>query len=139
MKTSLFITILVIFCRLPSFSQDLKSRDSISMDGSVMRDMHFYQHGESINMGKLTEILKINPGSYYYLKKAKINNAFNFLLSFTGGFIMGYELGTSLGGKKINWGIMGCGIGAIGLSVPFSIGAKHNIKKALKIYNASLP
>ena len=136
---NLFSVLFLFFSLAPHcFSQDFKNRDTILIAGSAMKGLRFYQHGDNLSMARLTETLKINPEAFSYLKKAKVNNAFSFLLAFAGGFIIGYELGSSIGGKSIDWGIMGGGIGAVALSIPFSIGAKHNAKKAVEIYNAAL-
>ena len=138
MKPLSLIFLLVFICAQDSFSQDTKARDSILITGSAMGGMRFFQHGENMRLGQLSEILKPNPEAFAYFQKARMNNAFALIFSAIGGFAIGWELGSSLGSKSINWGIMGGGIGVAGLSFSFAIGAKRNISKAVRIYNASL-
>jgi hypothetical protein len=138
MKPFYLFFFLVFTATLPSFSQDAKAKDTILITGSAMGGMRFFQHGENLRMGQLTEIMKPNPEAYSYLQKAKTNNAFALIFSAIGGFAIGWELGSSLGGKSIDWGVMGGGIGAAGLSIPFGIATKRNISKAVRIYNVSL-
>ena len=137
MKHIILIFILTSSFVLHSFSQDIKGKDTISIVKSGMGGIRLYQHGETLNMEKLTEILKPNSDAYAYLKKAKTNSAFSLLFSAIGGFAIGWELGTSLGGKSINWAVMGGGIGAVAISIPFTVGTKRNAKRAVEIYNMS--
>ena len=102
-----------------------------------MEGTRFYEHGEKISMRRVTELLKVNPGSHSFLKKSTANNVPALILSVAGGFLVGYELGSLAGGRDIDWGVMGGGLGAIGISIPFYIGAKHNAKKAVDLYNLS--
>jgi hypothetical protein len=138
MKPLSLIFLLVFICARDSFSQDTKARDSILVTGSAMGGMRFFQHGENLRLGQLKEILKPNPEAFGYFQKAKMNNVFALVCSAVGGFAIGWELGTSLGAKSINWGIMGGGIAVAGFSFAFAFGAKRNLSKAVRIYNASL-
>jgi hypothetical protein len=138
MKQLSLVLFFIIVCGITtSFSQDIKAKDSIIMTGSVMEGTRFYQHGEKISMGRVTELLKVNPGAYTFLKKSKANNVPALILSIAGGFLVGYELGSLAGGRDIDWGVMGGGLGANGISIPVYIVAKHNAKKAIDLYNSS--
>jgi hypothetical protein len=88
-------------------------------------------------MEKFSEITKLNPEAHSYLKKAKVNRVVGYFIAFTGGCAIGYALGTAITGKGINWGVMGAGIGAVGLSIPFAIGIKRNLIKAVHSYNTT--
>jgi hypothetical protein len=145
MRRLYLLFVLLFVATLHSFSQDnkamdtaVKTRDSITLAGTGMSGIRFFRHGANLNMDRLTEILKPNPEATAYLKKAKTNGGFATFFSIVGGFAIGWELGSSLGGKSINWGVMGGGLGAVGLTIPFAIGTKQNALKAVRIYNASL-
>ena len=137
MKQLLLVFIFTSSCVLHAFSQDSTRKDTISIIKSGMGGIKLSQHGETLNMQKLTEIIKPNPDAYTYLKKAKTNSAFSLLFSAIGGFAIGWELGSSLGGKSINWAVMGGGIGAVAISIPFAVGTNRNARKAVEIYNMS--
>jgi hypothetical protein len=138
MKQFRLILFFILAISISSFSQDRKSKDSIIMTGHAMEGIRFYQHGQKINMRRLTEIVKENPDAYTYLKKSKGNNLPGIVLGIAGGFLLGYELGSLAGGKSIDWAVMASGIGCIGLSIPFTLVAKRNAKKAVDLYNSSL-
>jgi hypothetical protein len=88
---SLFLFLAFTFS-LHSFSQEIKGKDTITMTGSGLGGIRFYQHGENLNMATLTEIIKPNPEAYTYLNKAKTNNAFSLIFSAIGSFAIGWEL-----------------------------------------------
>jgi hypothetical protein len=136
---SLYLVILFAFaCSSSLFSQNIISKDTITVTGSAMGGMHFYQHSRMLNIDTLTQILKPNAEAYSFLKKAKTNNVFADIFSYAGGFAIGFALGSALGGKSINAGVLGAGAGLIGIAVLFNIGTKKNIRKAINIYNTSL-
>ena len=58
-------------------------------------------------MPYLTEVLATEPESDKKLRNSRLYMAGAYLFSFAGGFLVGYELGRILGGRKINWVRMG--------------------------------
>jgi hypothetical protein len=138
MKSLYLVLLFALTCTCQSFSQDIKSKDTITIISSGMGGIHLYQHSRNLNMDTLTQILKPNAEAYSFLKKAKTNNVFAEIFSYTGAFAIGFELGTALGGKSINLGVLGASVGLIGVAIPFNVGTKKNIRKAVSIYNTSL-
>lgn len=58
-----------------------------------------------------------------------------YIFSYAGGFMIGWPIGTAIGGGDPNWGIAAAGVGCVLLSIPLANGYKKNAKEAVSIYN----
>lgn len=99
----------------------------------------YTQDGNRLTMGALVKTMESNPEAHVLIKKAKGNNVFASILGGAGGFLIGYPLGTAIGGGDPNWVMAGIGAGLVIISIPISSGATKNARKAVDLYNASLP
>lgn len=138
MKNIISIFLLFWFSVENIEGQGLNSRDSITMTGSAMSGLKFYKDGRRISLDNIASMVVKDPVTFHFIQKAKTNNVFTYLFTFAGGFIIGWEIGSSLGGRTVNWGTIGAGVGCIGLSIPFAIGAKNNAKNGIDRFNASI-
>lgn len=137
----LFIFLMVtLSMSLSTYSQTIPSTSSetdsieIKLKSGVYR---MYQNGQLLNQKSLQRILKVNPQAYQQFRSAKSSNTFATVLSYAGGFLIGWPLGTAIGGGKPNWAIAGIGAGLVGLSIPISIKTKRKFYGAIKEYNAN--
>jgi len=137
LKKISFVLLLIYASSIPGIAQNHSYKDSIELVKAPFSGLKFYQHDQKLTMRQLTNIIRPNAEAFTYLRKAKTNNAIAFVAGFAGGFLIGYELGAAVGGKKINWGIMGAGAGFIGIGIPFGSGAIRNSEKAVYLYNAA--
>lgn len=60
------------------------------------------------------------------------------ILGYAGGFMIGWPLGTAIGGGEPNWALAGIGAGLVVLSIPLSSSAKKKTIKAIELYNQGL-
>lgn len=104
----------------------------------VFGGYQFYQGTKRLTMNKLVNSLKSNSESYAEIKKAQTNYYISSLIGGVGGFMVGFPIGTAMGGGEANWKMAGIGAGIIALSVPISIRCNKQIKKATEIFNSSL-
>ncbi|ALJ00411.1 hypothetical protein DC20_17320 [Rufibacter tibetensis] len=98
----------------------------------------FRQNGENLNLNQLMELTKSNPEAYKEMKIAKSKAGFVSALGYAGGFLVGYPLGTAIGGGKPNWSLAGIGAGVLALSLPFSSSFTKHTQNAIRIYNNGL-
>lgn len=98
----------------------------------------FYQHNQQLSLKQLQNQLQPNDAAYKLVKSARGSNTFATILGAAGGFLVGWPLGTAIGGGDPNWTMAAIGGGLIGVSVPVSIGANKKLKKAVAIYNDAL-
>jgi hypothetical protein len=86
----------------------------------------------------LHSILNSNENSAPEVKQAKANLAPLYLFACAGGFMIGWPLGTAIGGGDPQWGLAAIGAGLVVLAIPFQIGYNKHIALAVKIYNSEL-
>ncbi|MFC5284602.1 hypothetical protein [Pedobacter alpinus] len=134
MKTLLFM--LMAFSFLDAFNQTTISTDTIEVKkgfGTV-----FKQNGKPLTPKQLLNITEANPEAYQQMQIAKRNYAPATIFGSIGGFLVGYPLGSAIGGGKPNWTLAGIGAGLIGLSIPFSSAYTKHTKNAVETYNNGL-
>ncbi|KAA3438391.1 hypothetical protein [Rufibacter hautae] len=95
----------------------------------------FKYNGENLNLNQLLEITKSNPEAYKEMKIAKGKATMANVLGYAGGFLLGYPVGTAIGGGKPNWGLAGVGAGIIALALPFNASLTKHAQNAARIYN----
>jgi hypothetical protein len=98
----------------------------------------FLQNGKKLAPRNLLEITKSNAESYNEMKKAKSNFDVGNIFGFAGGFMVGWPIGTALGGGEPNWTLAAIGAGLIVISIPFSSAYSKHAKNAVGIYNNGL-
>jgi hypothetical protein len=98
----------------------------------------YTQNGALISIGDLVSIMENNTEALALLKKGRTNRSFAGVLGFAGGALVGWPLGTSLGGGDANWTLAGIGAGLIAVGIPISSSANKKINQAVEMYNASL-
>lgn len=96
------------------------------------------QAGVELKPFEVQQILNSNPESRKELAAAKENQTFALLLGGAGGFMIGWPLGTAMGGGEPNWLLAGIGAGLVALSIPLSSAAKKKTLKAIELYNEGL-
>lgn len=132
----LFFSIIAILsiCYNTTFGQSLS--DTIQIKKRV--GTVFIQNGEPLTPKRLLAITTINPTAYQEMKIAKTNYDIGTAFSFAGGFLVGWPLGTALGGGDPIWALVGVGAGLIALSIPFGTAYTQHAKKAVNLYNNDL-
>ena len=133
-KFTLMLIGLLLLSAISVFGQS--QSDSIQTKKSL--GTVFIQHGRRLTPGQLLEITKINTDAYNEMKIAKSNYAIGTVFGFAGGFLVGWTVGTAVGGGEPNWALAGIGAGLIVVSIPFSTSYTKHAKKAVEIYNNAL-
>lgn len=80
----------------------------------------FYQADGQLNMKQLQKIMKTNEQAYKKLRSGRSSNTMATILGYTGGFLIGWPLGTAIGGGDPNWTMAGIGAGLAAVSIPLS-------------------
>jgi len=99
----------------------------------------FYQDGEFLSQKKALELMKGNQNAYDLMKSARSNSSISKALGFTGGLLVGFPIGTALGGGDPEWGLAAAGAVLIGISIPLNSTFNKKSKQAIEIYNSGLP
>jgi hypothetical protein len=120
--------ILLVFC---SFGVSAQSRE-----GDLrMEKTKIYLDNQLLKPKEVLNVMEGNPDAYAAYKKAKSNYDAGQVIGFIGGFMIGYPLGSALGGGDPQWGIAAGGVGLLLLNLPLISGYKKHSRNAIELYN----
>jgi len=127
--------ILGILFSIPTFSQS--KADSIRY-WKAFGGYKFAYNKQVLKTNQLMDLMQTNAEAYSYMQKAKTNSNVSTVLGIAGGFLIGWPIGTTIGGGEPNWVLAGVGAGLIVLSIPLIKGYNKNAIKAAQSFNSSL-
>lgn len=130
-KITAILTLLTISFSV-AFGQT--SSDSIVMQ-KVFGGYQFYQGAKRLNMNQLVRTMQPNEQAYKEIKKAQSTYTLATIISAAGGFMVGWPLGTAIGGGEPNWALAGIGAGLIIVSIPVSQNFNKQAKTAVETFN----
>ncbi len=116
----------------PCFGQE--QLDTISMQ-KLFSGYAFYQNGERLNTNQVSDVLTSNPEAYEKYEDACSLGLAAGLLSYAGGFLIGWPIGTAIGGGEPNWNLALIGTGLVAISLPLSRGSNKRAVQAIDIFN----
>lgn len=111
--------------------------DSVTMK-KAFGGYQFYSKNKRLNIKQLVETLEPNELAYKEIKAAQTTYTFSMILGYTGGFLIGWPVGTALGGGEPNWTMAAVGAGIIVVAIPISNKFNKQAKSAIDIYNSGL-
>lgn len=124
----LFVTISVVMSQ---------NNDSIS-SRKVFGGRLFYQGNRQLTINDIENAVKSNEVAYKEFKSAKAVSSFTYILSYAGGFLIGWPLGTAIGGGEPMWELAYIGTGLVAVSIPFAIHANKKLNNSVLIYNKGI-
>ncbi|MGE5518374.1 MAG: hypothetical protein ACM3VS_00510 [Candidatus Dadabacteria bacterium] len=98
----------------------------------------FRLNNKNLTLKQLLDITHTNAAAYQEMKKAKSNFDAGYVFGFAGGFLIGWPIGTTIGGGKPNWTLAAVGAALAAVSIPFSSAYNKHAKNAIKLYNSGL-
>lgn len=98
----------------------------------------YTQYGNEMTMRDLVKTMESNTQAFHLIKKAQSNNTLASIIGFAGGGLIGWPIGTALGGGEANWTLAGIGAGLVVVGIPISSSANKKTKQAVELFNSSL-
>ena len=135
MKQVLLILTFLLGCLSFSFGQG--GVDSIKVRKGF-GGYHFYHGNKSLNSSELTKVLKHDEQAYKEIKAAQPTIVIATIIGAAGGALVGWPIGTAIGGGDPNWTLAAIGAGLIVVSIPISIKYNKQAKHAVDTYNEGL-
>ncbi len=128
----------ILFCMFGIVAVQAQNREPIEVikkSGGIQ----FYQNEVRLKMPQIKTILKSNELAYNKFKTAQGARAISNILSFSGGLLVGWPIGTAISGDKPNWipAVIGTGIWAF--AIPIAISANKQLGLAIDQYNQGIP
>jgi hypothetical protein len=127
MKSTLIVMIYMIF-----FTQLSAQNES---DIRLGKGGKLYQGSTVLKPKDVLRIMESVPEAQAAFKKAKSNYDAASVLGFMGGALIGWPLGTALGGGDPQWGLAAGGVAFILAALPLNSGFKKNANIAIDLYN----
>jgi hypothetical protein len=134
MFNKLILCVLFCFISLSTFSQSSDSIQATKISGGYKYELN----GNIMNFETMSHMMQNNIEATQLLNKAKGSSGFANVLGYVGGFLVGYPLGTALGGGQANWTLAAIGAGIFVIALPIASSANKNLKQAVDVYNSSL-
>jgi len=106
-------------------------------DSIIVRNKMVYYQSQAIDGNRMLELVKSNNEAGRKLESARAPGVISYILSYAGGFCIGWPIGTLIGGGEPEWGMVGAGAGLVALAIPFSSISVNRTREAINIYNQS--
>ncbi|MEM6643851.1 MAG: hypothetical protein AAF616_12800 [Bacteroidota bacterium] len=97
----------------------------------------FYSDDKIVGLADYVALMKPNLEAFELAKQAKSSYNTATVLGFVGGFMIGWPLGSALGGGDPNWALAGIGAGIVVIAIPIQASGAKKMKKATDLYNKS--
>lgn len=125
----------LFFVLVLALSTQLLAQDTLIFKSNLGAGLITSREGKSLNFRYLIKSSADIPEAKRYFKKARFNNVVATIFALPGGFIVGYPVGMSLSGQKLNTDLLMIGGGLILVSVPFNVWRNKNMRRGVDAYN----
>ena len=102
----------------------------------VFGGYQFTQQGANLTLNQMQELMKNNQEAFDLVKSAKSNQTWVMILGTAGGALIGFPIGTAIGGGEPEWALAGVGAALIVATIPIIKGFNKKTSKAVELYNA---
>lgn len=133
MKKALILLVFILTC-FTSGAQNIS--DTIQMQKKL--GIIFLQNDKPLTPNQLTDLARPYPLAMKEMKRANANLITGSIFSYLGGFLIGYPIGTAIGGGEPEWAMAAVGAGLVAIAIPFSSGYNMHAKNAVGIINGEL-
>jgi hypothetical protein len=99
----------------------------------------FFIDGRPSSPKEVQSLMSGNPEAFELAKSATANYGVGNVLGFIGGFMIGWPIGTALGGGEPEWVMAGAGAGILAVAIPLVSNGNKKMGKAIELYNGSAP
>ncbi|MEQ9298571.1 MAG: hypothetical protein RIF33_08410 [Cyclobacteriaceae bacterium] len=131
MKNQIYYILLPLIILTAPLCTSGQSQDTLTMHKS-----RIYSGGEPIFLKRALNLMKPYEDAYAEMSKARVNYDAANIFGFIGGFLIGWPIGTAIGGGDPNWILAGAGVGAIAIAIPLTSAGNKRARRAVELYNA---
>jgi len=131
MKNILFLLVLCL-----GAGREHAQRDTITFRRTFLGTTYRYQ-GDLLSTRKLTRLIANDAEAMAMLNKAKTNQAVATVLSCAAGYLIGYEVGRTIGGGgNMRPGFVAASVVCFGIAVPLGNQAGRQVGRSVRIFNS---
>jgi len=147
------IVILLFLVALKSFAQgnistpasDLELEEADTVNTTLPIEIRkglftsFYQNGEKLSASLLRDVVVKSPEAILEMQQARKNYLAAVAFNTVGSFMVSYPIASSvLSGSKLNWKLVGLGVGMLSVGIPLSRASIRHAENAARIHNRRL-
>ena len=132
MKKLIFTIVLSVFALSFTNAQKIETK-------KVFGGYIFSQNDSNLTLSQMQEVMKDNKQAFDLMKSAKSNQTWGMILGVAGGGLVGFPVGTAIGGGEPKWALVGVGAAFIVASIPIVKAVNRKTKEAVDLYNADVP
>jgi len=136
MKRTSLLWVFIMTCIFSS-SVQAQSSDSITIERTFWGNK-FHQNGQNLRLSTLIKTMEVNEVAYQEIKSAQSSYIVASIVGGTGGYLIGWPIGTAIGGGEPKWELLGIGTVLAIVSIPITHHFNQKAKKAINIFNAEL-
>ena len=136
-KITVLFLMLMVFGLSAAFAQ--ANNDTIVMV-KAFGGHKFEKSGVDLTINQMRDIVKDYPDALKEMRLAKTNEVIDYVFAYSGGFCIGWALGSAITGygEETSLYTAGIGIGLVAIGFGFGALADGHAVKAATIYNAHL-
>jgi hypothetical protein len=134
MKKQVLLGILIMVI---SFAYCQNQTDTITVVKKTL-GAAYQLDGKYLSIRQISNVVKPNHEAFKLMKQVKTANFFSSLLAYSGGFMIGWPIGTAIAGGEPEWQLAGIGVGLLGAGIAISSTSNKKITKAVTLYNNDL-
>jgi len=131
MKKVLILITAVLLGLMSCNAQEIETK-------KVWGGYQFLQDGKLLNVKNMQEIMKDNQEALALITSAKSNQNWALVLGTAGGALIGYPIGTAIGGGDPQWALAGAGAALLVATIPIAKGFNKKATKAVELYNSGI-
>lgn len=131
MKKLIVVITVLLFGQISMNAQEIEMK-------KVWGGYQFLQDGKVLNVKNMQEIMKGNKEALALITSAKSNQNWALVLGTAGGALVGFPIGTAIGGGEPKWALAGAGAALIVASIPIVKSFNKKASKAVELYNAEV-
>ena len=132
MKKIVFTFVISLFTFSVISAQEIELKKSFG-------ENFFYQNGEKLKRKQVKDLMKNNAEAFALMKSANSNYTWASIIGFSGSALVGYPIGTAIGGGDAKWELAGAGAALILVAIPILNNYNKKSKEAVALYNSDLP
>ncbi|MBL7864343.1 MAG: hypothetical protein JNK10_05685 [Cyclobacteriaceae bacterium] len=97
--------------------------------------IRFYEGETLVRPNQVLKLMESNPAAQAEFKKAMSNYNGSLALSFVGGALIGWPIGTAAAGGQPEWGLAAGGVAVLLLTIPLTSAFTKHTNQAITLYN----
>mgnify|MGYP000103120094 FL=1 len=133
MKKTLLLLVLFTVSIFTSNAQD----SSMKIESKKVFGGYVYkQNDKYLSSQQMLELMKNNAEALKLIKSANTSKTWGMILGGAGGALIGFPIGTAIGGGDAKWELAGAGAALLLIAIPISKSYNKKSKKAVDMYNS---